>query len=214
LVLVHGPHLLPTPFEGERSDPFVLLPAHLTPVDAQAFRLLKSRLPHLGHPQTTIRWQTFGLDVALQDWQNDPRQVAWQRLQDRDWEHLWRQERMGRSCGLIYYTAPPPVLRWQALVLHGLRVRRGSYLDEMSYHFLAEGSSRHSCADGEVQIFADYRDRVAAAVQARREILPRPNQRPNQPVLSETVQEVISRRRDRIKLLKRRCRNRSRRQQA
>ena len=49
--------------------------------------------------------------------------------------------------------------------------------------------------NGEVQIFADYMDRVAAAVEARNELLTNPNQA----VISETVQEVISRRRDQIK---------------
>jgi hypothetical protein len=77
----------------------------------------------------------------------------------------------------------------------------------MNYHFLAEMSSRDSwCGDGEVQIFADYRERVSAAAQARQEILARPNQ----PVLSETLQKLIFRRRDQIKRRKRRCRNRSR----
>jgi hypothetical protein len=112
---------------------------------------------------------------------------------------------MGRCGGLIYYAAPPPILRLQALVLHGLRVRRGNYLTEMNYHYLAEKSSRHSWADGEVQIFADDRDRVAAAVEARREVL----SQPNEPVLSEVVQEAISRHRDRIMVRKMRCRKRS-----
>ena len=77
----------------------------------------------------------------------------------------------------------------------GLKVRKGDHAREMDYHFLAEESSRDSWCDGEVQVFADYRDRVAAAAQARRELVPNPNQ----PVLSETLQEAISRRRDRWK---------------
>jgi hypothetical protein len=114
---------------------------------------------------------------------------------------------MGRCGGFIYYAAPPPILRRQALVLHGLRVKNGSGLIEMNYHFLAEESNRNAwCGDGEVQIFADYRERVSAAVQARQEILPQPNQ----PVLSETLQELISRRRDQIKGRKRHLRKRPR----
>jgi hypothetical protein len=210
MILIHDQHLLPTPFEAERSDPFLLIPSHLTSIDPEAFRLLKSRLRHLGHPCTTIRWLTFGLDRALQAEQQDTlqlrRQYAWDRLGDKDHRYLWKQERMGRSGGFIFYAAPPLVLRLQALILQGLRVRMGSYLTEMSYHFLAEESSRRSWADGEVQIFADYQERVAAAMQARQELLPQPNQ----PVISETLQEDISRRRDQIKILKRRCRHRSR----
>jgi hypothetical protein len=66
----------------------------------------------------------------------------------------------------------------------------------MDYHFLARESSRVSAyGDGEVQIFADFRERVQAATLARRELFPEPGR----PILSETVQELISRRRDQIK---------------
>lgn len=209
IVLIHGQHLLPTPFEAERSDPFLLIPSHLTSLDPEAFRLLKSRLGHLGYPSTTIRWLTFGLDLALQAWQQEGQQPrknqAWDRLHHRDQKQLWNQEGMGRCGGFIYYAAPPPVLRLQALILHNLRVQQGSYLTEMNYHYLAEERSRNWWADGEVQIFADYKERVSAAVQARQELLPQPKQ----PILSETLQEVISRRRDQIKLVKIRCRQRS-----
>jgi hypothetical protein len=210
MILIHGQNLLPTPFEAERSDPFLLISSHLTSVDPEAFRLLKSRLPHLGHPSTTIRWLTFGLDLARQACQQEgqhPRQqLAWDWLHHREQKQLWNQEHMSRCGGFIFYAAPPPVLRLQALNLHYLRVKQGSYLTEMNYHYLAEANSRNSWADGEVQIFADYKDRVSAAMQARQELVPQPNQ----PVLSETLQELISKRRDQIKWLKRRCRQRSR----
>jgi hypothetical protein len=211
MVLIHGRHLLPTPFEAERSDPFLLIPSHLTAIDPHAFRMLKDNLTHVRRPSQTIRWLTFGLDAALKGWQQNgqhPRQEReWDRLRHKDHGQLWRQERIGRCGGFIFYVAPPPILRQQALILHGLRVNHGSYLTEMNYHFLAETSSRISwCGDGEVQIFVDYRERVSSAAQARREILPQPNQ----PVLSEALQELISMRRDQIKRRKRRCQNRSR----
>lgn len=65
LVLVHGKHLLPTPFDAERSNPFLIVPTGLTDTDPDRHRCLKRRLLHLGPPSTTVRWQTFGLDVAL-----------------------------------------------------------------------------------------------------------------------------------------------------
>ncbi|HEY7312384.1 MAG TPA: hypothetical protein VH643_23675 [Gemmataceae bacterium] len=206
MIVLHGRHLLPTPFEGERSDPFLLIPSHLTGVDSEVFRNLKNRLLHLGQPSLSVRWLTFGLDKALETWRQNGRQWKeheWHRLRDKDQEQLWRQERMGRCGGFIYYTAPPAILRQQALTLHSLRVKVGSFTTQMDYHFLAQRSSRDSWSDGEVQIFADYRDRVSSAIEARKEILPYPNQ----PVLSETLQEVISRRRDQIKHRKRRARH-------
>jgi hypothetical protein len=201
LLLVHGDHLLPTPFEAERSDPFLLAPAGLTRLDASHLRLLKNRLNRLGPPTRTIRWQTFGLDVELQARENG-REGRSPVAEEGEWlwrkanRRLWRQERMERLGGIICYSAPPAVLRQQALRVHGLRVRRGGRTSEMDYHFLAESPSK-ACwyADGEVQIFADYMDRVAAAAEARRQLL----RNPNQAVLSETMQEAISRRRDQIK---------------
>jgi hypothetical protein len=88
------------------------------------------------------------------------------------------------------------ILRQRALQTWALQVRPGQGHDQMDYIFLVDGPRRASgFPDGEVQIFADYRLRVAAAVQARREVLAEPN-RPFDP---ETLEEVISRKRDEIK---------------
>jgi len=201
LVLVHGDHLLPTPFEAERSDPFVLTPAGLTRLNPTHLRMMKGRMNRLGPPTRTIRWQTFGLDAALRDRESGQGQRAsvdadGERLRRKDSQRLWKQERMARLGGVICYSAPPTILRLQALGVHGLRVRKGDGLRAMDYHFLAERSSAASWyGDGEVRIFADYMDRVAAAAEARRQVLPDANQA----ILSETVQDLISRQRDRIK---------------
>ena len=197
LILVHGAHLLPTPFEAERSDPILLAPAGLTRLNAADFRMLKSHLNRLGPPTKTIRWQSFGLDTALLTQASDRPEVgnAGDKLRWKSNRQLWKQERMERIGGFIVYSAPPPILRLQALRVHVLRVRKGAPTTAMDYHFLAEGSSRDSWYDGEVQIFADYMDRVAAAVQARAELLANPNE----PILSDEIQEIVSRRRDQIK---------------
>jgi hypothetical protein len=103
---------------------------------------------------------------------------------------------MERLGGLICYSAPPAILRQQALTIHRLKVRKGGDWTAMDYQFLALESSRDTWfGDGEVQIFADYMDRVGAAIEARRELL----SNPKQATISEEVQEAISRRRDRIK---------------
>jgi hypothetical protein len=201
ILVIFGDHLLPTPFEGERSDPILLTRAGLTRLDPATLRRLKSRLSRLAPPTKTIRWQTFGLDLVLQrkvERQNDhcspssaKHCLAWGVNR-----RFWQQERMVRLGGFICYSAPRLVLRQQALRIHNLRVRKGTIARETDYHFLAESSSNHSwCGDGEVQIFADYMNRVAAASEARLELVPNPRQ----PVISETVQEAISRRRDQIK---------------
>jgi hypothetical protein len=202
LVLLHDGHLLPTPFEGERSDPILLVPDNLTRLNSADLRILKNRLNQLGPPAQTIRWHTFGLDRTLQARQDgcvDRSTVAADSdlLRRKANRLLWRQERMQHLGGFICYSAPPPILRQQALALLALRVRRGSDARNMDYHFLARSSSQASWwGDGEVQIFGDYMERVAAATEARQELLANPRR----PVLSETLQEDISRRRDQIKV--------------
>jgi hypothetical protein len=201
MVLIHGEHLRPTPFEGDRSDPFLLVPAHFTRLDRDALRTLKKNLNRLGPGAKTIRWHTFGLDTALESGRREWASLAgteqlW-RLGQRG---PWRQERMVRCGGFICYLAPPAILRWQALQIHNMWVKDGNYATEMDCHFLAEASSKESYyGDGEVQIFADYRQRVAAAAQARREILPGANVAG----VSETLQETISWRRDETRRLRR-----------
>src|SRR5262249_19364242 len=156
---------LPTPFEAERSDPFLLAPAGLTPLDPAALRALKGQLGCLRPPTKTIRWQTFGLDAALRAMRESPSpsRAEASRLRWRATRHLWAQERMQRLGGFICYSAPGPVLRCQALRIHGLRVGGRGATADMDYHYLADGAGAAAWCDGEVQIFADYHDRVAAA---------------------------------------------------
>jgi hypothetical protein len=207
VLLVHGSHLLPTPFEAERSEPFVIAPGGITTLNASSLRVLKDRLKCLGAPTRTIRWHSFGLDAVLRAWQSEDRQRAKGRLRWRQDQFIWRQEQMQHLGGFIVYSAPPAILRQQALAIHSLRVATNNRAAEMDYHFLAEQTSEGSwLADGEVQIFADYAERVAAATQARRDLVPNPNQ----PITSEELQEVVSRRRDRIKALRTRSRARQR----
>jgi hypothetical protein len=169
-------------------------------VNASVLRALKDRLNRLGSPTQTIRWHTFGLDAALRQQQREGRRSAQESLWWWGNQLIWMQERMQRLGGLIVYSAPPPVLRQQALAIHSLRVGTGMRASGMDYRDLARQTSEDSWfGDGEVQIFADYTERVAAAVQARQELVPNPNQ----PILSEDLQEAVSRRRDRIKARRR-----------
>jgi hypothetical protein len=178
LVLIHGNHIRPTPFDAAPSDPILLVPSDLTSFDADAFAELKDILPRLGPPDQTIRWQTFGLDTRLKQWEQD-------RWLDEDLEilrrhgaqRLWAREQMSRTAGFVCYTAPAVILRLQAARVHRLHVGAGPHAREMDYTYLAEHNGRGSWAvDGEVQLFADYRESISAAIQARREVLSRPDQ--------------------------------------
>jgi hypothetical protein len=197
LVLIAGPHLVDTPFDGARSDPVVLVPSGLTPVCEEAFRQLKGRLGRPG-PTRTIRWQTFGLDRELALREQDGRTDLQEQVrQDRD--AVRGADQMSKVGGLICYTAPPLVLRDQAVWVARMRTARGDY-SEMDYHFLADGERARNYADGEVQIFHDYRDRVSAARAARREVL----SRPDAPTDPEALEIAISQQREVIKQGRRR----------
>ena len=196
LIMIHGPHIVPTPFEAERSDPVLLVPDGLTRLNESDLRILKGRLARLDPPTGTVRMHTFGLDRALRQAQDATGQVdaevEW--LQRKANRGVWRQERMRRLGGFICYSAPPAVMRLQALRINSLHVRMGTSVFGMDYHYIARASTRDSWPDGEVQIFVDYKQRVRAAVEARRELVVNPKQ----PVISEAIQEAVSRRRDKI----------------
>ncbi len=195
LALLHGPHLAPTPFDGARSDPVVLVPAGLTPVSADAFRQLKARLGRLG-PTQTIRWHTFGLDLELAAREADEKTellAASSLLWRPGFEAVRSAERMGKVGGLLCYSAPPLVLRDQAAIVARMRTGPGKN-QGMDYHYLADGPGAAHYADGEVQIFHGYRERVSAASAARREVLTRPDA----PADADELETRISRRRDAI----------------
>lgn len=168
LVLIDRPNLDPEPFSAAPADPIALVPSELTSLPARAAREIRARLP-LARPAGTVRWQTPGLDLALAK-QGTSAGCA---LAD-DW---WRVSRPGdnqvsRAGGLVVFAGLPHVLkRWAVEVA---RLDTTFYARGRDEVFLGDGSC---WADGEVQVFDDYRQRVSAARAGRREVLaqlPRP----------------------------------------
>jgi hypothetical protein len=70
-------------------------------------------------------------------------------------------------CRVCCYIAPSVILRETALATYQLNTR----FCGMDYTYLAEGRNSWQ-ADGEVQIFSDYRQRLNDAALARRETVP------------------------------------------
>lgn len=168
LVLIDRPQLDPEPFSAAPADPIALVPSGLTVLTERAAREIRARLP-LTRPAGTVRWQTPGLDTALAN-RGTP---AWDRQLD-DW---WSRDRPGdnriaRTGGLVAFAGLPHVLKRWSIAVTGLGRSLSRY--GMDYVHLGDGSC---WADGEVQVFTDYRQRVSAARVGRREILaeiPRP----------------------------------------
>ncbi len=185
LILLHGEHLLPTPFDAAPSDPILLAVAPRTALCKDVLRDLKSRLKHPGPPTRTVRWHTFGLDAALEDVsayhaQDYPQDYSY-RIND-----IWKQERMQHWGGFICYTAPPVVLRNRAVDVHQLHTANYPDNADMDYRFLADRGEFHS-PDGEVQIFNDYSLRLKEAAIARQKVLASPDRPPHPGGLSETI---------------------------
>lgn len=186
VIVLHGEHLRPTPFDAAPSDPILLLPAHLTAMDRDALHRLKDRLNHLPAPTRTVRWRTYGLDRSLADRERFREENGlqytyspWGPVED------WKWERMDRCGGFVCYTAPPRVLREQAVALH--RMRYWETLGEKTdYHFLSE-RQRGSYGDGEVQIFEHYHRMLSEADVARREVLAESTRLPPPEPLREAI---------------------------
>lgn len=163
LVLIDLPQLDPEPFSAAPADPIALVPSDLTSLSERAAREIRARLP-LTRPDGTVRWQTPGLDLALAK-EGTP---GWKAQLD-DWRLSDRpgDKHIGRVGGLTVFAARRPVLkRWAVAValLGGVDLSRYG----MDYTEIGYAPCR---ADGEVQIFSDYRQRVSAARVGRREIL-------------------------------------------
>ncbi|WP_371501192.1 hypothetical protein OG871_30385 [Kitasatospora sp. NBC_00374] len=159
LIVVDRPFLDPTPFEGEASDPIVLVPRDLTPLGERAARALRRALPLGSPPDGTVRWRTTGLDRALADPDGWREAVRGEHRRGGDFRSL-----VTRRGGLIVVSAAPWELR--AWAVESARLgERGPY--ESDHMFLGDGCF----APGEVQTFRRYRAMVSSAVVARREVL-------------------------------------------
>ncbi|MFI6446627.1 hypothetical protein [Kitasatospora sp. NPDC050543] len=159
LIVVDRPFIDPTPFDGERSDPFVLMPRHLTPLSEAAARALRRALPLNSPSQGTVRLRTPGLDLALAD------PEGWQETLRHDYGHgVDFSSQVTRRGGLLVLAATPAELRCWAVRSAQLSAHNAW---DMDYSYLGEGCR----GDGEVQIFRRYRAMVSSAAVARQEVL-------------------------------------------
>jgi hypothetical protein len=201
VVVLHGEHLRPTPFDADPSPPVLLAPAHLTPPDHGAFRALKSLLSspeRLGPPDRTVRLHTFGFDAAEARHEEYHVSHGHQRWMEQFYgrydiprlahsyrgaaARIWSKERMTECGGFLCYTAPPLILRRQAAMVAHLKPRE-EWSNYSDYHYLAEERARNAkwTAEGEVQVFRDYRRMVSEAAVARGEVLAAAGDAPAEP---------------------------------
>ena len=168
ILALHGEHIVETPFEADPALPCLFTVAN-SPASASfdETRLdgLRRWLRKPGPPVTSVKLQIFGMAAAIERRNDSSERFA---LDDDEWEPQWRRERMSKRAGFLCYTAPPQILRAQALSVHGLA--HWMHLGSNSHH-LAEGPrylrERLHPPEGRIQIFSDFTERVAAARIAR-----------------------------------------------
>ncbi len=157
VVLIGAPFLDPNPFDAEPSDPIVFAPGASAPFGTPAARAIKRQMPS-GPGHGTVRWHTPGLD-----------QHTWPEWADSQEPDLYRDAAdfsITRRNGVLVFSASPTILRMWAHQVHTM----GFYGFPMDYEFLEGWRNNVGMAEGEVQIFAEYRHMVSRARTARREV--------------------------------------------
>ncbi|MFG1795009.1 hypothetical protein [Nocardia sp. NPDC049149] len=162
LIVIDPAQLDTNPFDGARSDPIVVVPSDLTVFTSAAAAALRRRLPFRDRSAGTVRWQTFGLAGAVDEWR------AWRARgaegcytdyfpEPTGW--LW----VDRIGGLITVFAAADQLRDLARTIArmGDETYRG-----MGYEYLDYPET-----NGEIQIFRQYRTMVTSARRARIDIV-------------------------------------------
>ena len=157
LILIQAPQLQPNPFDAAPSPPLLLQPAQLTHLPRDRLAALAQLLPKLGPSDQTIRWQTHGLEGH--------------QLNAFDDE---REERVERIGGFIVYRAPARVMRNTAFIFSRLPKYIGSlplegWMRDQIHEYIYGRDERG--AEGELQLFARYREMLSAAQVARRELV-------------------------------------------
>ncbi|MGW0806603.1 hypothetical protein [Nonomuraea sp. NPDC002799] len=173
VVLIDRRFIDPNPFDAEPGDPIVLVPADLTHLPTRTARHLAHLSAVPGPPSGTVRWHTWGLDLALDEWRTQRDDGTWWRP-----EVDLRRAEVAQLGGLLSLQAAPALLRRWAV---SVTVMADHVYGGMSYTAL-DGSKWGLCrADGEVQTFLDYHQRVSVAKVSRSEVLTATNPAAGEP---------------------------------
>ncbi|NOU32801.1 MAG: hypothetical protein HOO96_33260 [Polyangiaceae bacterium] len=157
LFVIDGEHLVPTPFEADPALPIAIVPEALTHVDDATLRQVRARMPKASDGTVRLTCSDLAERARTQDWR------ALRRLDPQR-----GRERMSERGGFRCYTAPPDILRAEALALQCMGTYNGS-----GYHYLAHRGTWSRAPDGEVQVLDAFDDMCASAEVARAEVRPR-----------------------------------------
>jgi hypothetical protein len=153
-------HLVPNPFDAERSCPVVIVNSDLGTPTHDARIALKRHLPLRGSSEGRVTLSSTGLDRL----DSHSSLVDEQRRSGERYVSGRQRRWINRVDGILVLSAPAPVLReWGVtLVLLGDRLHYGMDYTELDW----PGNN------GEVQIFNDFQQRVSRAIVARESLFP------------------------------------------
>ena len=177
-VLIDSSYMFPNPFDAASSDPILL--GTSKPSKELLIRLKKP----LGASQQTIRWHTFSLSNLIQneDLHND--------FMNQYYLTFKRKQALvtTRMKGFLTIYGNPQLLRYESFWIHRLHTAPSAeFYRTTDYHYIDD--ARSYPPQGEVQIFHDYRKRLADAKQAREEILASQDPPTNPAELQRAIQD-------------------------
>ncbi|MCI0689377.1 MAG: hypothetical protein L0Y54_19400 [Sporichthyaceae bacterium] len=163
-VLIDAAQLDPNPFDAEPADPIALVPSELTTVSPAVLGVVRGGVARLGPSESTVSWQTHGLDLALaRRRERDDLPVGVRSFTRRGARWEVEAERVRRMRGTIVLAAPAPSLRSTAVWVARLGL----------WWYRGQSSVDLDDAHGEVQIWRAYHREVSIARVARAEVLAR-----------------------------------------
>jgi hypothetical protein len=111
MILIDRPHIQDIAPEIPKaiSPPLLILPTNLSSVSDTLLQGLKSQLKQAKTPTKTIRWRTFGLDIAQEN-EDMAEELRGEPSKDKD-KYFYAQS-------FVCYTAPPHILRHRAYRLY------------------------------------------------------------------------------------------------
>ncbi|NUO48404.1 MAG: hypothetical protein HOV80_06060 [Polyangiaceae bacterium] len=155
MFVLHGGTLEDTPFDAAPSRPVVIACTDHTHLRHDAIKELLRRIRRRKHPDGTVKLQVHGLARAdaLSDGQH--KLIVREKREHRRWPEL-RVELIG---GAIAFLGPAAALRHASMNLDFLEqpLSRG----RSNHHYLDR--DRNRWPEGEVQVFADYREMLSDA---------------------------------------------------
>jgi hypothetical protein len=167
VMFIDGDHIVTNPFDGMRAMPIAICNGDQTFVDDKVIESIKTMRASKRASDKTVGLLTHGFLVAEQQtaeakqhWRSDP-------ITFRSADKLWQREFIRVCNGVLVYGSPALVLRNRAVSIatmaHSLWGSMVTSVGGRSTYLSLADRRGQLRPDGEVQVFSQFEDMVAAA---------------------------------------------------